>query len=167
MDRLEYPAVLGHAAAGAHEPLFALLADRLAARVGYELFTVLVADPSEQQLRRIFSTDEAAYPLGPADKVEPSAWFEQLFVRRQPIVAGNRAEIAQWLPDYDGFDGTATGSLINYPVVADDRTIAILNLTDRAGRYGPEAPARLASETGLCAMAVSAFLAQTMKSGEA
>ena len=166
MDRLEYPTVLSHAAAGAHGPLFALLADRLAARIGYGLFTVLAADPSERRLRRIFSTDEAAYPLGLADKIEPSAWFEQLFVQRQPIVAGDRAQIARWLPEYDGFDGTATGSLINYPIIAADRTIAILNLTDRAGRYGPEASMRLASETALCAMAVCAYLADTTNSHE-
>ncbi|WP_136659486.1 GAF domain-containing protein [Nitratireductor sp. XY-223] len=158
MERLEYPAVLGFAAAGAHDALFALLAERLKASVGFELLTVLVADPSERQLRRIFSTDETAYPLGLADKVEPSAWFEQLFTRREPIVANNRREIALWLPDYDGFEGTDLGSLLNCPIVAADRTIAILNLTDRPGQYGPEAPVRVAPETALCAMAVSTYL---------
>lgn len=166
MQRLAYPAVLNHVATGAHAALFTLIAGRLEARLGFELFTVLVADPSERQLRRIFSTDEAAYPLGLADRVAPSAWFEQLFGRREPIVANDRKEIAHWLPDYDGFDGTEFGSLINYPIVADDRTIGILNLTGRAGQYGPDAAAPIGPEAVLCAMAISAYLRDAGHSGK-
>ncbi|WP_419909850.1 GAF domain-containing protein [Hoeflea sp.] len=166
MERLDYPSVLVHAASGSHEALFALLAGRLQTSIGFELFTVLIADPSERQLRRIYSTDVTAYPPGLADRVEPSAWFDQLFRKKEPIVAKDREEIASWLPNYDGFEGTDFGALVNYPVVADDQTIGILNLTDRAGRYDPDTPARIASETVLCSMAISAFLSQSGRSGK-
>ncbi|MEX3010788.1 GAF domain-containing protein [Hoeflea sp. TYP-13] len=157
MERLEYPLVLQYAMQGDVDALCDLTARRLKSLVGFELLTILAPDISGTHLRRIYSTDTAGYPLGLADEIRKSPWFDQLFDNRAPIIAANTDEIAAWLPDFDGFAGIGLGSLVNYPVVVADQTIGLLNLMDRPGSYDNETAHILEAELPLFAVTIADF----------
>ncbi|MCP4316557.1 MAG: GAF domain-containing protein [Hyphomicrobiales bacterium] len=158
MERLEYPRILHHVAAGDSDALFRLAARRIKERIGYQLFTILAPDRSGTNLQRIYTTDMAGYPLGPADQIRKSPWFQQLFENKQPIIAANGEEIAAWLPDFDGFVGTDLGSLVNYPVVVSDETLGVINLMDSPESYGIETGRVLEQEVMLIAIAIATML---------
>lgn len=158
MERLQYPDILTHVAKGHADALFEISARRIRKAVGFNLFTILVPDVSGSFLQRIYTTDAAAYPLGPADEVQKSPWFEQLFENRKPIIAANGDEISAWLPGFDDFDATDFGSLVNYPVVISDETIGVINLMDSPNSYGKETARLLEQESVLTAIAIAAFV---------
>lgn len=159
MERLPYPQILKLVEDGDCDAVFRLAADRLNASIGYRLFTLLVPDMSGNRLRRIFTTDAEAYPLGPADEFRKSPWFDQLFGKCQPIIASNSAAIENWLPGFEGFVGTDLESLINYPLVVADETVGLVNLMDTSGSYGDETARLLDKEMLLPAIAIAAHLA--------
>ncbi len=157
MNHLPFPQTLRLAAAGAHDALFDRLADRLKRTVGFSHLTVLVPDEAGEYLRRIYTTDAAAHPLEPADRVEDNPWFERLFTMGEPVVAADPQEIAHWLPDYKGFAGTSHGALVNYPIVADGQTVGIINLVSRANAYDERTPGLVADSVPLAAMAIATY----------
>ncbi len=154
-----FPAALVHANALDTASLLELVALRLGKAPGYTLFTLSIPQPAGTFLERIYTSDPAAYPLGQADRVKRSPWFDQLLCRKLPIVANSKEEIAFWLPEFQGFEGTEYGALINYPVVVADAAIGILNLAGRQGHFPAEAGAMIKPELALAAMAIGSFCA--------
>jgi hypothetical protein len=134
--------------------LFAILDHRLGQRPGYDLFTILAPDAQGAFLERLYSTNQAQYPLGPADAVKDDIWFRQLFSDRAPIIANSIAEISAWLPDYGIFVEQGYGSLLNLPVVYSGRTIGLINMMGAAGHFDPGAVAAIRRELPLAALAL-------------
>ena len=155
MDSLPYPRILRHAAAGESEALFALAAQRIGNTVGYRLLTILVPEASGRKLHRLYTTDAESYPLGPADEVTRSAWFVQLFEKRQPVIAADPDAIAAWLPNFEGVSRDGLGALANVPIIVADETIGIINLMDSPRRYGPDTAWLLRQELPLLATAIA------------
>jgi transcriptional regulator with GAF, ATPase, and Fis domain len=157
MERIAFPIALRLAADGGCTAMFDLLAVHLNRLVGYDLLTILVPHGTGEYLLRVYSTDESAYPLEKADPVRNTPWFEQLFANGEPVIATNPHEIAVWLPDYNGFSGTAYGSFINYPVVAAGQTIGLINVVSGPNVYGETAVRSMAGGMPLAAMSIATY----------
>lgn len=159
MNALPFPLVLDLAAKRDGDALFDLLASQLAETIDFDFLTVLVPEPSGRFLTRIYSTNPEAYPLGPADEVDGSEWFQRLFAAGAPIIAVNDDEIEKWLPGFDGFRDTPYDALVNYPVIAGGQTIGIINLTGRAGRLPADCDRLIEPHVALAASGISTHLA--------
>lgn len=158
MNHPANPTMLSLAARGQHAALFDRLANRLNSSVGYAFLTVLVPEDTGKFLTRIYSTDPAGHPLGRADKVVEDPWFERLFTAGKPVFAANADEISKWLPDYLGLQGTDYGSLVNFPVVADEQTVGIINLVSEEYAYDAATLACMAEVAPLAAMAIATYV---------
>jgi GAF domain-containing protein len=130
------------------------IAERLKRAPGYDLFTVLAPAPGGERLDRLFSTNHAQYPLGPADEVENNLWFRRLFAERQPIVANTIDEISAWLPDYEVFIEQNYQSLLNLPVVYAGRTIGLVNMMGAEHHFDAASLERIHGELPFAALAI-------------
>ncbi|AKP90821.1 GAF domain-containing protein [Achromobacter ruhlandii] len=112
------------------------LADALASRVGYRLFTVLVLDREAALSRRYFSSAPAAYPPGGAKPIrEDSEFFAAVVQAGVPRICNDRAACEKAFPDYELIRSLGCESAVNVPVRWDGQTIASLNLLHQAGWY--------------------------------
>lgn len=148
---------LPEAVARGPDALFALLAERVARAVGYDLLTVLAPTPGGRVLTRLFSSNPEQYPLGDADRVEDTAWFRQLFGRGEPIIANDGPEIDRWLPGFDAyFAEQGYGALANVPVIVAGRPVGLVNMMGQAGHFSPVRLAALRPHLPLAALAILA-----------
>ena len=160
MPQADWREDLAEATRRGPQALFSLLSERLQDEAGFLLLTVLAPDRNGGWLNRLFSSDEENYPLGPADKVEDTAWFRHLFGRGKPVVANDAAEISAWLPDYTDYAAQGYGALANLPIVADRQVIGIVNVMGANGHFTPERLRSMSACLPVAALAV--LIGQTM-----
>lgn len=145
------------------DSIYALLADRLRQRPGFELLTVLAPNRAGDRLVRLFSTNTAQYPLGDADPVQDDRWFRHLFIRKEPVIANDAEAIRGWLPDYSEFAAMGYGSLANLPVVVAGEAIGVMNLMAGPGHFSAVNVAAISAELPLAAIALCARNAQGLR----
>lgn len=148
------PAEMWKALRGGADKLFDLVRRRSSTLLGDALLTVLIPNNCGTRLVRIYSSNKADYPLGEADKVEDTAWFRQLFVSKQPVVANNGNEIANWLPDFADQSPMHYESLANLPIIADGYVLGIMNLMSTRDRFAEETLHFLRAETPAVALGI-------------
>jgi GAF domain-containing protein len=148
------PAEMSKALGGGSDALFDVITRRAGSLLGDALFTVLVPNDRGTRLVRIYSSNKTDYPLGEADKVDDTAWFRQLFISKQPVVANNGAEIAGWLPDFADQSPMHYESLANLPIIAGGQVLGIMNLMSTRDRFTEETMHFLRAETPMVALAI-------------
>ena len=116
------------------EATFRALDEAMAQAIGHRLFTVLLrhADASE----RCYTNQPVAYPVGGRKAVTPSDWTERVFVRRQPYIGRDAADIRAVFFDHELIASLACASVLNLPVVWDGRVLGTMNLLAGARHYG-------------------------------
>ncbi len=154
-DPLPHLGAVAAAVAGPGQPeaTFRALDAAMAAAIGHRLFTVLLrhADASERR----YTNQPAAYPVGGRKPVTPSAWTERVFVRREPYIGRDAADIRSVFFDHELIASLGCASVINLPVVWDGRVLGTINLLHEAGWYDEsDVPIGLA----FAALAVPAYL---------
>lgn len=145
------------------DSIYALLANRLRQKPGFDLLTVLAPNRVGDRLVRLFSTNTGQYPLGDADPVQDDRWFRHLFVRKQPVIANDAEAIRDWLPEYSEFAEMGYGSLANLPVVVAGESIGIMNLMAGPGHFSTANVAAISAELPLAAIALCARDARGLK----
>jgi len=129
---------MAQALAAAPQPECGLqgLAQALATRIGYRLFTVLVLDREAEQSLRYFSSQPDAYPPGGAKPIrENSEFYATVVLEGKARICVDRAECARAFPDHELIHSLGCESAVNVPVRCDGQTIASLNLLHEAGWY--------------------------------
>lgn len=115
------------------------LANALAERIGYRLFTVLVLDRQAGLSRRYFSSQPDTYPAGGAKPIrEDSEFFAQVVQEGQPRICVDRDACEAAFPDHELIQSLGCESAVNVPVRWNGQTIASLNLLHQAGWYEPD-----------------------------
>lgn len=140
------------------EALLQLLDRRLRTSPGFDLFTILIPGGDGDYLERVYSTNEAQYPLGVADKVEDNVWFARLFSDREAIVANTLDEIAIWLPDYQIFVEQNYSSLLNLPVAFGGETIGLINMMGDENHFTERALSMIRRELPLATLTILGLL---------
>jgi GAF domain-containing protein len=136
------------------QALFQRLGERVEDQLENGLLTILVPDIDRNCLVRIYSSDEEAYPLGDADIIEPTPWFNRLLDSKEPVIANNEAAIEHWLPDFVGFREAGYGALANLPVLVAGEVVGIVNVMARAGELTGACVDSLQRELPTAALAI-------------
>jgi hypothetical protein len=139
-----------------HERLFALLAVRLAASVGYGLLTVLAPDKSGKRLIRYYSNRPDQFPLGEGDDVEDNLWFRHIFQGRQPVVANDDEEIRAWLPGFTNAKALGYESLLNFPIVMAGDVVGLINVMAGKNHFDELRLDAVLEQTPLATLALAA-----------
>ncbi|WP_206788904.1 GAF domain-containing protein [Amycolatopsis sp. MtRt-6] len=110
--------------------------ERVRAELGVRLFTVLAWLPERRALRRVHSSHPAEYPVGGEKTVEVAAgWLDRCITARKPYFGPDRAAVREIFTDHELIESLGCGAIINVPVVADGRTLGVLNILDAEGAY--------------------------------
>ena len=135
-------------------PSFEELGARLAAAVGYRLFTVSRILPGATEVERIFTTMPQAYPLQGRKTMDQTEWT-RMMARGECFVANRAADFGEHFGDLEQIVALGLGAVLNMPVHHGGRQLGTLNLLDATGAYGDGAVQRCRA---LHSMAVQAFL---------
>ncbi len=130
--------------------------ERVRDAIGVRLFTVLAWVPERRALKRAHSSHLAEYPVGGEKTGEVAAgWLAKCITAQQPYFGPERGAVREIFADHDLIESLGCGSIINVPVIADGRTLGVLNILDAEGAYDDDAV--VVAET-LAPLAVSALL---------
>jgi hypothetical protein len=148
---------------GQPEAIYHAAAKELRAAPGFKLFTILVCQPEERLVRRIYTSNPDAYPVGGAKPMQDSAWSRQVVDAGKPYVCRNREDIQATFGDYELIWALGCEGAINVPVRWCGKTLATLNLLHEADYYREEyaSPVRLIGQ--LCLPGIDLSLRQLAK----
>ena len=141
--------------AGAAEPAFGFVARLIDETIGSKLTTATVFDLPGGRLRRVFTENAAAYPVGGYKPIPDNKWTDTLIGRREIYTALSIEAIAEDFFDWQVIQSLGCESIANLPIVVGGETIGAINLLHEAGYY---TAARLASVPPILPFATLAYL---------
>lgn len=134
--RARFDAALAVAETG--EDAFAALEKMARETVGVKLFTVMTVDMDAMLARRAYSSEPVSYPASGTKPIVMNDWFETVATRHELFVANTLQDIARVFPDHETIGALGCGSVVNLPVVIEDKLAATVNLLDEPRHYTPE-----------------------------
>ena len=105
------------------------------ALVGVKLFTMTADNPSGGYVRRVYSSDEVAYPVLGTKPIVFDDTYEKMRTERFIYSANSVREMENDFPDLTLIRSLGCGSAINIPVVAGGEMLGSVNLLDVEGAY--------------------------------
>ncbi|WP_410579738.1 GAF domain-containing protein [Amycolatopsis sp. lyj-108] len=136
--------------------------DKTRASIGVRLFTVLAWVPERRALRRVHSSHPDEYPVGGEKTVEVAAgWLERCITGQEPYFGPDSAAVREIFADHELIDRLGCGAVINVPVVADGRTLGVLNILDAEGSYDEDSVTMARALAPLAAPALRELLEET------
>jgi GAF domain-containing protein len=106
--------------------------------IGWRLLTILRYLEAANAVERLYSSDEAAYPVGgrkPLDKITAShAALEQGTF----FLAANKEEVRQAFFDHELIFSLGISAILNVPIRHAGRRLGTLNLCGEQGMYGSD-----------------------------
>lgn len=137
------------------KPAFEALRDVVNAHVGNRLMTAQLFDVPAGRQRRIYSENEAAYPVGGFKPIQGGRWTDTIIGRREIFSSLSIEDMAEVFFDWKLIQSLGCESIANLPVVVGGEVIGTLNLLNRAGYYTEE---RVAAAREVLPFATMAFL---------
>lgn len=123
--------------------VFAALAEIVEATVGTKLFTASVYEQDTQRSRRVYSQNEAAYPVGGFKPIPPGKWSDTVLRDRKIYATTRIEEVAEIFFDWELIRSLGCESSLNLPIVVAGEVAGTVNLLHEAGYYTPERVARV------------------------
>ncbi|MCY1666645.1 GAF domain-containing protein [Rhizobium sp. SL86] len=123
-------------APGQPATLYKALEQALSEEIGFGLFTLLYRDGDE--VARVYSSNEAAYPVFGRKHMGPTPWGEKVIDRQEAFLGPDRDAIVWAFYDHELIFSLGLGAVINIPVVYNGETIGTMNLLDKSGAYTEE-----------------------------
>lgn len=129
-------------------PSFAVLAEQVRTHIGFQLFTVLSWVPERRALRRLWSSNPAAFTVGgeKTTAVDPT-WLSGRVELQHPFLGADAAAVRAVFHDFALIESLGCGAVLNTTVVDDRQTLAVLSVLDAAGAYDTADLARLVALT--------------------
>ena len=110
------------------ERTFAALDHALAAVVGHKLFTVLRYHEGTGESERLYTNQPVAYPIGGRKPLNPTPWSQLVLREQRPYHGRTHADIRAVFFDHELIASLGCGSVLNLPVVVDQRVLGTLNV---------------------------------------
>lgn len=123
--------------------------------VGVKLFTMTADNPKGGYVRRVYSSDEAAYPVLGTKPIVFDDTYRKMTEERFVYVANSVEAMRADFPDLDLIVSLGCGSAINMPIVAGGEMLGSVNLLHEEGWYTPE---RVEAAKALTVPAAACFL---------
>ncbi|RZT60900.1 hypothetical protein EV140_1425 [Microcella alkaliphila] len=124
---------------------------------GVILFTGSVIADGASSMARIYSSDEAVYPVGGRKSIDGQVspmWYEHVVLGGLPFFGPDRKSVRNFFFDSTVIESLGCGAIINVPVRDDGITIGSLNFLDREGAYTDES---VVAAVAIAAQLVPAF----------
>lgn len=141
---------------GATEPMFGFVAGLIGETIGSKLTTATLFDVPAGRLRRVYTQNAAAYPVGGYKPIPANKWTDTLIGRHEVYTALSIEAIAEDFFDWQLIQSLGCESIANLPIVVAGQTIGAFNLLHEAGYYTTE---RLTSVVEVMPFATMAYLA--------
>ena len=123
--------------------------------VGVKLFTMTADNPAKGYVRRVYSSDETAYPVLGTKPIVFDETYRKMTEERFVYVVNSIEAMRADFPDLDLIVSLGCGSAINMPIVAGGEMLGSVNLLHQEGWYTPE---RVAAAKLLTVPAIACFL---------
>lgn len=123
--------------------------------VGVRLFTMTADNPEKGYVRRVYSSDEEAYPVLGTKPIVFDETYRKMTEERFVYVANSLEAMRPDFPDLDLIASLGCGSAINMPIVAGREMLGSVNLLHEEGWYTPQ---RVEAAESLIVPAIAAFL---------
>ena len=124
-------------AAGQPAPLYRAIEKAMAELIGFKLFTILVATPEGDRVRRTYTNNAQAYPVGGFKPMATSPWGDMVIRGKRPYIGRNAEDIRWAFFDHELIASLGLASVLNTPIVWNDRCIGTMNLLDAAEHFVP------------------------------
>ena len=103
--------------------------------VGHKLFTLMVIDQSEKYVERVYSNNKKIYPLLGTKPIPKNAWTKRVLVEKKEYIGTNFKQIKKLFFDYETIKSLGCGSIINLPVIKNNRVLGTLNILHKENYY--------------------------------
>lgn len=123
--------------------MFGFVARLIDDAIGSKLTTATVFDVASGRLRRVYTEDAEAYPVGGYKPIPANKWTDTLIGRHEVYTALTIEAIAEDFFDWQLIRSLGCESIANLPIVVGGQTIGAFNLLHDAGYYTAERLARL------------------------
>ena len=107
--------------------MFERIESEASVAIGCSLFTVTAFDAAEMQVRRMYSTNPSAYPLGGRKPKQDTEFGRRVLVAGEPLICEGDAAIAAIFDDHQTIRSLGLHSSINAPVLDRCSCIGVLN----------------------------------------
>ena len=125
------------------------------ATVGVSRFTLTADNARAGYVRRVYSSDEAAYPTLGTKPIVFDENYRKMTEERVVSVVNSAAAMRADFPDLDLIMSLGCGSAVNIPIVAAGEMLGCVNLLHAEGWF---TPARVAAADALIVPAIACFL---------
>jgi GAF domain-containing protein len=142
------------AAGAAKSPaaLFAAIAQVAARRVDAGLVTAMRHDEAASTVERIYSSNEAAYPVGGRKLKRDTGWSRKVLLEHRLLVNAGDDDIRDSFDDHAIIFGLGLHSCINVPLVSGGKCIGTLNVLAARANWSEDEIA-IARALGIAALA--------------
>lgn len=119
----------------------------------YQLFTIMRIYEGGQEVERVYSSNEKAYPILGRKTKKGTHWGDKVLGRGQIHIARDKEEVKKVFEDYELIWSLGVGSIMNVPVSFRGRQLGTMNVSGtkavRRGRYPRRPRHRRLSGPGL------------------
>jgi GAF domain-containing protein len=143
---------LAAGAAKSPQALFAAITEVARQRVDAGLVTTMRHDEAASTVERIYSSNEAAYPVGGRKVKQESDWSRHVLVEHRVLVSAGDDAIRKHYNDHAIIFGLGLHSCVNVPLVSAGKCIGTLNVL-RAQMEWSEEQIAIARALGIAALA--------------
>src|ERR1044072_6944185 len=119
---------LAAGAATSPAALFAAIADVARRRLEAGLVTTMRHDEAASTVERIYSSNEAAYPIGGRKVKQESEWSRHVLAEKRVLVSAGDDAIRKHYNDHAIIFGLGLHSCVNVPLVREGKCIGTLNV---------------------------------------
>ena len=110
--------------------------DKIISRlVGCKLFTLMVIDQSGKYVERVYSNNKKIYPLLGTKPIPANEWTKRVLIEKKEFLGSNYKQIKKLFFDHETIKSLGCGSIINLPVISNNKVLGTLNILHRENYY--------------------------------
>src|ERR1043165_8426934 len=129
---------LAGGAAQSSAALFAALAEVARRGVDARLVTAMRHDEAASTVERIYSSNQAAYPVGGRKVKQESDWSRHVLVEHKVLLSAGDEAIRKHYNDHAVIFGLGLHSCVNVPLVSAGKCIGTLNVLRTQAEWSEE-----------------------------
>ena len=103
--------------------------------IGHRLFTLTVVDHSIKYVERVYSNNTKIYPLLGTKPIPKNSWTNKVINNKKSFFGENKNQIKNLFFDYEKIFSLGCGSIINIPIINDQKILGTLNILHKERFY--------------------------------
>ena len=95
----------------------------------------MVIDKSRKYVERVYSSNKKIYPLLGTKPIPKNAWTKRVLIEKKEFLGTNFTQIKKLFFDYETIKSIGCGSIINLPVINNNKVLGTLNILHKESYY--------------------------------